>query len=148
MKQLIVGLVFLCGLVQHVSGQRVFSEGILRYDVFVNKSEQPDGVYIVTIKNGFIKRELAMHSGYNNIVFYNHSTGISTSLSMDQDVRYALQMSASEVQERNKKFEHAVFTENNETKKIVGFTCKSTSVKYADGEEADLFFTPDLLPAQ
>lgn len=126
--------------------QKIFSEGVIRYDVFLNKGDKPEGIYVVTIKNGFIKRELAMQNGFNNVVLFNHKTGVSTSLNMDQDTKYALQLTPAEVKEKNKKFEGATFATGQEKKKIAGYSCLSSTVTYTQGDKAALYYSPDLLP--
>lgn len=126
--------------------QKIFSEGIIKYDVFVNGNTQAEGMYIVTVKNGFTKRELVMNSGYNNVIFYNNKTGQTTSLNIDQENKYALQMSAAEVQEKNKRFEQAKFTPSDVKKKLAGYNSTSSKVVYTNGEEATFIYTPELLP--
>lgn len=126
--------------------QKIFSEGVIRYDVFLNQADKPEGIYVVTVKNGFTKRELSMQNGFNNIVLFNHKTGVSTSLNLDQDTKYALQLTPAEVKEKNKKFEGATFTPGQEKKKIAGYSCLSSTVKYKEGDGANFFYSPDLLP--
>jgi len=126
--------------------QKIFSEGIIKYDVFVNGTDNPDGVYILTVKNGFTRRELAMNSGYNNIIIYNTKTGITTSLNMDAGNKYALEMSAAEVMQKNKSFEKAVFVPGTEKKQLAGHLSTRSAVTYTNGDKAVFFYTGDLLP--
>ena len=129
-----------------IDAQKIFSEGVIKYDVYVNQLDKPEGIYIVTVKNGFIKRELVMNSGFNNIIFYNHKTGITTSLNVDQGNKYALEMSAAEVQAKNSRFINAVFTPTNDKKKFAGYSSTSSKVQYTNGESALFYYTTDLLP--
>jgi hypothetical protein len=130
----------------HLNAQKIFSEGVIRYDVFVKENSQPEGVYVVTVKNGFTKRELAMNSGFNNVIFYNQQTGKTISLNMDDDQKYALTLSAAEVIEQNKRFAGATYTDQSESKKIAGFHTKSKRIQYRNGEFANFFYTDDLIP--
>jgi hypothetical protein len=139
-------LILLSSSYQSAKAQKIFSEGIIRYDVFVNNSTNPEGVYMVTVKNGFTKRELAMNTGYNNIAIHNSKTGITTSLNANEETRYALEMTAQEVKDKNKRFEKATFTEKELKKKIASYQCTGTEVKYLDGETATLYYCPELLP--
>ena len=131
---------------QHLLAQKVFSEGIIRYDVFVNGNTQPDGTYLITVKNGFLRRELVMNSGYNNVLIYNQKSGNTTSLYADRDNKYALVMTATEIEQQNKRLHQAQFVTGNQEKEIAGFTCKQATVKYAPNDEALFWYTPNLLP--
>ena len=126
--------------------QKVFSEGIIKYDVFVNGSDKPDGLYIVTVKNGYTKRELAMNSGYNNVIIFNFKTGKTISLNVDAQNKYALEMSTEEVLLKNKNFEKAVFVPGTTKKQLAGHSSTNSAVTYSNGEKATFYYTTDLLP--
>lgn len=126
--------------------QKIFSEGVINYDVFVNGSEKPDGLYSVTVKNNMSRRELLMNNGFNNILISNQKTGSTITLNVDAENKYALTMSASQVAEQNKRFEKAVFSFTNQKKTIAGYASSAATVRYLNGEEANFYFTADLLP--
>ncbi len=127
-------------------GQKIFSEGVIKYEVFVNGSEKPDGMYIVTVKNNLSRRELVMNNGFNNILISNQKTGTSISLNVDAENKYALTMTPAEVAEKNKRFEKTVFTFSEQKKKLAGYASSAATVRYLNGEEATFYFTGDLLP--
>ncbi len=129
-----------------LNAQKVFSEGVLKYDVYINGNDKPQGMYVVTVKNGFTKRELVMNGGFNNVVIYNHKTGITISLNIDEENKYALQMSPAEVQGKNKRFENAVFMDVDQKKKLAGYASVASKVQYTNGESATFFYTTELLP--
>jgi hypothetical protein len=129
-----------------VSAQKIFSEGVIKYDVYVNGGNQPEGLFVLTVKNGHTKRELAMNSGYNNIIIHNQKTGTTTSLNMDVETKYALEMTAAEVQAKNKRFDNAKFFPLDEKKKIAGYSSVASKVQYTNQEEATFYYTADLLP--
>jgi hypothetical protein len=60
--------------------------------------------------------------------------------------KYALEMTQEEVNEKNLKFSNAQFSSLNQQKKIAGYNCTGSKVTYANKEEADFFFTTELLP--
>lgn len=137
----------LTALIRHpLSAQKIFSEGVVKYDVYVNNVPEAGGLYIVTVKNNFTRRELAMNNGYNNILISNHKTGTTVSLNADQENKYALTMTAAEVQEKNKRFEKALFTPSGQKKKLAGYASSASTVRYGNGEEATFYYTGDLLP--
>ena len=126
--------------------QKIFSEGVINYDVFVNGSEKPDGLYSVTVKNNMSRRELLMNNGFNNILISNQKTGSTITLNVDAENKYALTMTASQVAEQNQRFEKAVFSVTNQKKTIAGYASSAATVRYLNGEEANFYFTADLLP--
>ena len=72
--------------------QKIFSEGILKYDVFINNEDKPSGLYVISVKGGNIKRELAMNNGFNNITIYTVKNGKTLSLNLNDGNKYALEM--------------------------------------------------------
>ena len=126
--------------------QKIFSEGVINYDVFVNGSEKPDGLYSLTVKNNMSRRELLMNNGFNNILISNQKTGSTITLNVDAENKYALTMTASQVAEQNKRIEKAVFSFTNQKKTIAGYASSAATVRYLNGEEANFYFTADLLP--
>ena len=98
--------------------QKIFSEGILKYDVFINNEDKPSGLYVISVKGGNIKRELAMNNGFNNITIYTVKNGKTLSLNLNDGNKYALEMSQEEVNEKNLKFSNAQFVDLNKQKKI------------------------------
>ena len=128
------------------NAQKIFSEGVLKYDVFINNEDKPSGLYVITVKGGNIKRELAMNNGFNNITIYTIKNGKTLSLNLNDGNKYALEMSQEEVNEKNLKFSNAQFIDLNKQKKIAGYACIGNKVTYANSEKADFYYTPDLLP--
>lgn len=145
MKHLFLVLGFLSFRFQGFS-QKVFSEGIIKYDVYINDSSAPSGIYIISVKSGNIKREIAMNSGYNNITLFTQKTGTTLSLNVNGNNKYALELSSEELKEKNKKFENANFSILDKTKKIAGYPCIGMKVSYLSNENAEFFYTKDLLP--
>lgn len=145
MQRLILGVFFMM-FISSMQAQKIFSEGSIRYDVFVDGSLEASGVYVISVKGGMIKRELAMNNGYNNITIYNQKTGKTLSLNANEEQKYALEISESELKEKNKRFEHAQLTPTNNSKKIAGYTCSGMKVQYDQVEGNEIFYTADLVP--
>ena len=126
--------------------QKIFSEGSIRFDVFLSGEAKPSGLYVITVKGGNIRRELSMNNGYNNITLFHFKTGKTYSLASDGDEHYALELSAGEVLEKNKRFTGAMVQSGSKTRKIAGQSCISAEVTYTDGEKVSIFYTPDYIP--
>ncbi len=128
------------------SAQKIFSEGVIKYDVFVNNEVKPSGVYVVTVKSGNIKRELAMNNGYNNVTIYSKKNGNTLSMNVTDGEKYALEITQEELNKKNEKFADAVFTKIDHNKTIAGYNCIGNKVEYKDMETAEFFYTSELLP--
>lgn len=129
-----------------IIAQKIFSEGIIKYDVYLKGSSSPDGIYVISVKGGMIKQEWAMNNGFNNVTIYNQKTGITLSLNVKNGGKYALEITQEELKIKNKRFEQAQFSDINETKKIVGYHTKGNKVTYKNGDQVDIFYTSELIP--
>jgi hypothetical protein len=146
MKTLLLTLLGLFTLYAPLNAQKIFSEGQIKYDVYINGSTKPEGVFVISVKGGMIKREISMNNGYHNITLYNHQTGMTHSLSLKGDQKYALEMKAEEVKLKNKRFEGAKIDLSDEQKKLAGLKCQDAEVTYLNGEKAKFSFTTELIP--
>ncbi len=127
-------------------GQRIFSEGILKFNVYLNQSTTSSGIYLVSVKSGFIKREIAMNNGFNNVTIYNFKNGKSYSLNIDENDKYALEITAEEQKNINIRFENAQITPNGKTKKIIGYQCQGMNVQYSNGDQVEIYVSRDVVP--
>lgn len=143
-KLVLLGIAMIFGVM--VQAQKVFSEGSIKYDVFVDASSKPDGIYVISVKGGMLKRELVMNNGFNNITIYNQKTGKTLSLNVNEEQKYALEITEEELKDKNKRFENAILKETDKTAKIAGYACKGMEVTYVNQSPNELFYTPDLVP--
>jgi hypothetical protein len=146
MKILISMLILISFSISTCFGQKVFSEGILQYDVYMNGETKASGIYLITVKSGNIRREIAMNNGYSNITIFQHKTGKTYSLNLDTETKYALVLSPEELKEKNKRFINANIQASERSKKIVGYGCIHHTVTYTDGEKVTIFSTKELQP--
>lgn len=126
--------------------QKIFSEGQIKYDIYLNNSDKPEGVFVISVKGNFIRREISMNSGYHNITLYNHQNGITHSLSIQGDQKYALELKPDDVRKKNERFNEATYTSLEGVKKLAGYTCQGAEINYKTGEKAKLYYTSDLTP--
>lgn len=136
----------MCLNIKPLSAQKIFSEGIIKYDVFQGEETKPSGIYLITVKGGNIRRELAMQSGFSNVTIFHSKTGNSYTLNLDDNTKYALELKPAEVKLKNKKFENAVITQGNQTKKLSGYQTQSAKVEYQDKDVVTIYYTKDLVP--
>ena len=129
-----------------VIAQKIFSEGVIKYDVFINNDANPDGTYVITIKSGFIKRALTMNNGFDNVTIYNQKTGKTLSFNVKDENKYALEITENELKEKNTRFQKAVYQSIDRSKKIAGYQCEGSMVVYENKDETQLFYTSELIP--
>jgi len=146
MKKIILFLTIALFSIFQLNAQKIFSEGIIKYDVFINNHINPEGIYIITFKSGFIKRALTMKNGFNNVTIYNQKTSKTISFNPNDEYKYALEYTEDELKEKNKRFQNAVFTGNGLSKKIVGYTCEGSKVSYENKDEVQVYTTSELIP--
>jgi hypothetical protein len=142
------GMVLLAMLImQHIFGQTVLSEGRVMYDVFLNNSgSEPQGTLLVTLKGGFMKRDLIMKNGYLNTIIYNSKLNKTSSYSELQGNKVSKNLGTAELKAANLKFENALYTANTETKKIAGYDATMVSVTYTDGSKNTVYYTTQVKP--
>lgn len=128
------------------NGQKVFSEGTIKYDVYQNNETKPSGIYHISVKSGNIRRELVMNNGFSNITLFQFKSGKSYSLNLEHENKYALEMLPEELKAKNKKFEAAVITPKENIKKLCGYNAQEASVNYQDGNQISIYYTKDLIP--
>jgi hypothetical protein len=126
--------------------QKIFSEGLIKYDVYVNNETKASGIYLISIKSGNIRRELAMNNGYSNVTIFNFKSGNTYSLNLDKENKYALELKPEELKEKNSQFANAQFKPLNKSKKLSGYNCEANDVTYKDGETVTIYFTKELVP--
>ena len=145
MKKLYLFLLTILFLNTQVVAQKIFSEGIIVFDVFINNNVISDGTYIVTFKSGFIKRELRMKNGFYNVTIYNQKTSKTISFNPNEETKYALEITEDELKEKNKRYQKAVFKSIDQTKKIAGYECDGLMVIYENKDEVQLYATSELI---
>ncbi len=145
MKKIYLFLLTILFLNTQVVAQKIFSEGIIVFDVFINNNVISDGTYIVTFKSGFIKRELRMKNGFYNVTIYNQKTSKTISFNPNEETKYALEITEDELKEKNKRYQKAVFKSIDQTKKIAGYECDGSMVIYENKDEVQLYATSELI---
>ena len=145
MKKIYLFLLTIFFLNTQVIAQKIFSEGIIVFDVFINNNVISDGTYIVTFKSGFIKRELRMKNGFYNVTLYNQKTSKTISFNPNEETKYALEITEDELKEKNKRYQKAVFKSIDQTKKIAGYECDGLMVIYENKDEVQLYATSELI---
>ena len=147
----LLSLFLVCGL--NLFAQKRFSEGTINYDIVINTgSDKPqaadffDGATsTVYIKGPKSRTEMVSSLGTQATVIDGTKNSIVV-LKEYGDQRYMIQMTPADWSEVNKRFENVSFNFTEESKKILGYTCKKAIGKLADGTTFNVWYTPELIP--
>lgn len=131
--------------------QSHFSEGILRYTLTVlpaksGATPRQAGTYHVTLKGSQIRRDLLTDSAHQTTVLCNNRTGITTMLQIKAGNRYAITFSPVAWQERTARYQkYQMEPIRQGSKDTPGGPCQPYLVRYADGRQARLCVSTQLL---
>ena len=129
------------------AAQQPFEEGVIVYSVRVGPLEgeagytEHAGTYTIKVKGPYVRKELRMNSGYQNIILENRNTGTVYSLRQAGGQHFVIQLQSSDLDERSVPYRG--FTEKPEpgTMTIAGQPCLKTIIQYRDGSTSVLYYT-------
>ncbi|MEZ5046930.1 MAG: hypothetical protein R2831_08055 [Chitinophagaceae bacterium] len=127
------------------SAQKIFSEGVIKYNVYINGEKKPSGVYIIWVKNGNLRRELSMQNGYSNVTLYNHKDAKTYSLNIHAENKYVLALTKEEIEESNKQFENAQYILMDKKLKIASYSCVGNQIVYQNQDTIEVFYTDEMV---
>lgn len=131
--------------------QQNFVEGRIRYAVSIGPVSDSSGfsehagTYTLIIKGAQVRKELAMNTGYQNVLIVNNTAGNAFSLVSNGGQRYAIQLTTQDLAERQKRYEG--FTQKNMTGNmtIAGWPAEKALISYKDGTSSSLYYTTSWL---
>jgi GLPGLI family protein len=135
------------------TAQKKFSEGTISYDIVINTgSDKPQNAEFfdgatsaVYIKGPKSRTEMISPLGTQSTLIDGASNSIVI-LKEFGEQKYMINLTGSDWQEANRKYEGVSFTFGNETKTILGYQCKKATGKLQDGTSFSVWYTPDLVP--
>jgi len=142
MKNFLLTLLF-----KRVEAQQPFVEGRIRYAVSIGPVSDSTGftehagTYTLIIKGAQVRKELAMNTGYENVLLLNGTAGNAYSLVSNGGQRYAIQLTMQDMKERQKRYEG--FTQKNlpGNMTIAGWPAEKAMITYKDGTASSLYYT-------
>ena len=129
--------------------QKPFVEGMISYKIQIESAEGKVfyGTYTFTFKNGHIRKDLKLNSGYEDVVIINTALGTAYSLQASNGKKYAIQLSMDELSNKQKKYIGFNLKEDKTTGKIIaGYTVFKGQVTYKDGNACEIYYTPEWCP--
>jgi hypothetical protein len=146
---LVVGCIL---LVQAVNAQKKLTEGTISYDIIINTgTDKPqnadffDGATsAVYIKGNRCRTDMISSLGTQSTIIDDTKNTI-TILKEFGEQKYMISLTPANWKDANKRYEGVVFRyEGNETKSIIGYSCKKAIGTLKDGTTFVVWYTPDL----
>ena len=146
-------LLVLLGSSLPAMAQKKFTEGTISYDIVINTgSDKPQAADLldgatstVYVKGPRSRTEMVSSLGTQATIVDGQKNTV-TIIKEYGDQKYIINLTPANWREVNQKFENVSFTYTNDTKKILGYTCKKAIGKLADGNTFTVWYTPDLVP--
>jgi len=146
-------LLVLLGSSLPAMAQKRFTEGTISYDIVINTgANKPQAADLlngatstVYVKGLRSRTEMVSSLGTQATIV----DGVKNSVTIIKeygDQKYIINLTPANWKEANQKFENVSFTYSNDTKKILGYTCKKAVGKLADGTTFTVWYTPELVP--
>ncbi len=129
--------------------QQPFVEGYIRYKIHIETPEGKSfkGTYTFTFKDGYIKKELKLNSGYADVIVINSNNSTVYSLKNIAGKKYAIQLSMDEMQNRQMKYSgFKLETNDKDHKKLDGVDVVKGMVTFPDGSTSVIYFSPKWYP--
>lgn len=127
-------------------GQQPFTEGTIKYNVvFVTKEKETfTGTYIFTVKNGQIKKDLHLSNGFEDVILINTNNNTVYSLRSKNGKKYAIQLSADEMNSRQSQYRDFNLKEQkNSDKVIAGMKAQKGELIYKSGTRVPIYYSKD-----
>jgi GLPGLI family protein len=136
----------------HAFSQKVFTEGVIRYDITVKGSDDPklarafDGANMIVWFKASHVRVDNNSSILKQTTFYDAKDGSVVLLKESGAEKYMMNLTRSQWSSYNQKYEGISYQFLNETKTVAGFVCKKAIGKLKDGSQMEVYYCPDLMP--
>jgi GLPGLI family protein len=153
MKQ-IIGFLLIpaCVFVMPVSAQKIYNEGTVTYNIVVSTGNAEtkaadllDGAVMRMYVKGMQTRTDLKSILGTTITLQDARSGAAVVLNEYGDQKIMIRMSKDEFEDRNRKFNGLRYELKNDTKTILGYTCKLAVVTLADGTTFRVYYAPDLV---
>ncbi len=131
------------------SAQQPFTEGVLRYGVYLSPANgteslgQYAGSFTVTVKGPMVRRELTLNSGFNNATILDRTTGEGYSLQSTPGQKFALALSAAQLQAREQPYAGFTLKEGGAGKPVASMPCREAVATYPNGTSASLCYSTE-----
>jgi GLPGLI family protein len=140
-------------VIPRAQAQKKVSELTIVYDYALtsgakgspNNSAISPTTLTIYLKGNLCRTEMAS-SLFFSTTFYDAKTGSAVILKEVSGQKLLIRMAAEDLQERNKRYEGLIYSNEPETKIIAGYKCLKSVATTKDGLTITVFYTKDLIP--
>ena len=129
--------------------QQPFVEGRITYAVSIGPISDSTGftehagTYTLIVKGSQVRKELAMNTGYKNIILTNANTNSAYSLQTMSGQKYAIQLNMQDLKARQKAYEDFKLQDVPGKMTIASLPSEKSFVTYKDGSKSALYYSTD-----
>jgi GLPGLI family protein len=141
---LVFGLLLTIGWVS-VSAQKKVGEIMIVYNYSLSSPGNSgfNAVHTLFIKSHMSRSEI-QSPVFSSVVIHDSKLGDAVILKEVSGQKLLIRMSASDWQDRNKRYKGIVFKNTGETKTIAGYVCNKATATTADGLNISVYYTRDI----
>lgn len=131
--------------------QKPFTEGTIIYRVALTTPDNQTikGIYIFSIKEAELKKELKMDNGFEDITLLNCDKHTIYTLQNRDGKKYAIQLSMDDLHSKQEKYKgFTVESETEQKRPLAGVTVYKGKLRYKDGSRNEIIYTKEWKPVQ
>lgn len=128
--------------------QECLLEGTITYNVVVERKgdQKIEGLYVVTLKSGQVKKALILPNGFNDITLINYPEASAYSLRGDGKQGYAIQLDYKSIYSSAKDSSALRLVKTSgDIKKIAGVNARGGKVIFKDGNIVNIYYSDECL---
>lgn len=130
-----------------VKAQKTISEGTLLYNITIQNAGQANGLNGATetiyLKGGYTRIDMNSSLG-NEKTIHDAKTGNAVILKEYSGQKLMVTLTKQNWLDRNKSNDGVVFTNETDTKDILGYVCTKATAKLKEGSTMTVYYTKDL----
>jgi GLPGLI family protein len=136
-----------------IYGQKIFSEGMMVYDILVQTgSSKPqmadvfDGAKTMIYVKGVHSRVEMINALGTSTTFFDSRAGNGILLKEYGTQKIMIEMNRAQWDDQNSKYDNIKYTPTNNTKTIMGYKCVQAEALMKDGTKFSVYYTPEIQP--
>jgi GLPGLI family protein len=147
MKQfyILACIIFLFFWGNKATAQKIVSDCTVTFSISGNNS-LADATKVFYVKGNMTRTDI-VGKNYRQSTIYNSTSGLAVILKEVGAEKYLTRLSAEKWSDFNKKYEGMDIVLMEESKVILGYSCKKGIAKLKDGSSFSFFYTPSIIPS-
>jgi hypothetical protein len=131
--------------------QKQFAEGTISYKVKIMPAGHStiSGTYTFIIKGNYIRKEIKLNNGYQDVVLIDCITNKVFSLQTRNGKKYAIELNMGDLVKLQQKYGGFIMkNEQDNQRNIAGYAVYKGDINYQDGTSDEIYYTKEWQPCQ